>query len=276
VHHSGVAGFFWIINLFSQKLPLVATASGADSDTGTDRQILLLRQYASQFGMTKPLRSVLPQLLATLVSMVLLLVALALPWYTVSSYSGGEVPDEHKMDFSFGGTYSETKHGSQTWSQTTSWNEYRDNYARFHDGKTTSLFGLYLGAMALGIIAFLMALVAFIMIVLDKIGKLPRKMARDLPVPLLIGAVMGYLVIGYFAVGHSGALKTDSNSGAMSPGWDVSFIGNYSSNIDYYYTSAWGPNIGWILEIAGASFLVVALMLTRVGRMPVRRSAPGQ
>jgi hypothetical protein len=209
-------------------------------------------------------------LLVTLISMILLVVALATPWYTVSSKSSGEVSGEYKIDFSFGGTYSEAKYSGQTMTQTTSWDKYTDDYKKAHDGKSPSTPGVYMVAMALGVIAFVLALISFILIIVDWLGKLPPNLTKLLPIFILIGAVMGFVAIGYFAGVHAGALKSDSFAVSSDAGPDKSFIGSDSRNNS---TLSWGPGIGWILEIVGAILLIMGMVIPFI-KKPRQQPAP--
>jgi len=216
------------------------------------------RYYALPHRPAKPLKSILPLLLVTLISMVLIVVALATPWYTASSKTTGEGSGEFKTDFSFGGTYSEAKYSGRTETITQSWEKYTDDYKKGHDGKSPALPGVYTVAMAMGIIALVMALVAFIMIIVDWVGKSPTKLTKMLPIFILIGAVVGFVAIGYFAAAHPGALKSDNSSTSTDPGPDKSFIGSDSRSNT---THVWGPGTGWILELFGAILLIIGTVL---------------
>ena len=232
------------------------------------------QNYPQPFRPTKPLKAILPPLLITLVAMILLVVALATPWYTVSSKSTGETSGEYKMDLSFGGTNTETKYSGQTMTQTTSWDKYTDDYKKGHDGKSPSLPGVYMAAMALGIIAFVLALVSFILIIVDWVGKLPQNLAKLLPIFILVGAVMGFVAIGYFAAAHTGAITAEMSSSSSDPGPHNSFIGSDTRNNSTY---SWGPGIGWILEIVGAILLIIGFVLPFINKpRPKPAQYPGQ
>jgi hypothetical protein len=223
--------------------------------------------------LVNPQKTLLRGFSLAVIGMVLFLMAMGSPWYKVSSESSGEIRGWDTSSITFDGTSTIGIYnmepfamiGSQTWSQ------YIDHYKVEHAGRSPSLPTVYAITRILAIIAIVLAIIAVVLVIIGRFGKIPAKMTRMLTAIMLLGAVVGFVAIGYFAVAHPIALQSDYPESANTPGPVRSFAGNASGDVS---RSSWGPDIGWMMELVGAILLSAAAVLRLRKGKPLHQEVP--
>jgi hypothetical protein len=201
--------------------------------------------------------------------MVLIIAALATPWYGIylKSSSG-----EGKAEYSFGEIRSEGKYSGSTYTVTTSWSKYTDDYKKIKN-KDPALPMIYLAAEIFTILAMVMAILGFIVVMLRWLDRGPARLLNSLGVLLLVGAIMGFVAIGVFAGAHTWAMKQDVTSSPTDWGPDHTLIGTHSQNNTDY---TWTVTTGWFLALIASIIMVIVFVMARKKLQPAATGASFQ
>ena len=194
----------------------------------------------------------------TVLAIVLIAVAIATPWYAISTAGSGFSASSNS---GFSGT-SETM-GNESHTQT--WANYTEEYKAEHNGTAPQLAGVYSTTMDLLVGGIVFAALGILTGWMAGQGKLKPVVPALVSILALLLTLGGF---GYFAASHQAAMSADM--GADAPPFDgpwKSFTGTTSQG---GATAAWGPAIGYWLAL-GAAILIIVSMVLGIRSMPMAK-----
>jgi len=221
-----------------------------------------------------------PTIALAAIGMVLLVLALAMPLYTMSGKStSGSYNMEATRTISVSGIEESAREGSTYNTENFDWEKYTNEYKSAHQGSSPKLPQLYQLMFILLLIGMVMAVVAMpVALAAGYFGKGPPKLAAGL---LGVGAALAFVAIAYMFVAHPGAVQSDYGEYFKDvlgdrAGPHTKFIGETTwSSYGTTNTATWGPALGWFMALIGGILMIAgAATGARINRPAPAGGAP--